>query len=165
MGLKRKVVRSSQVRILILGVSPNGKAIGFDPTTCRFDSYYPCLREVNKMYVIERYPKDVLEHAIRVSKLASEYGKDYETLGLLHDILEDTNTDIEEIPEELRNDLITLTHFADETYFKYIERIKKGSERAIKIKLCDIQDHLDNKETLKPSLEKRYLKAKELLLK
>ena len=120
---------------------------------------------IRVMYMIERYPKDVLEHAKRVSKLASKYGKDYETLGLLHDILEDTNTDIEEIPEELRNDLIIITHFADETYFEYIERIKKGSERAIKIKLCDIQDHLDNKETLKPSLEKRYLKAREILTK
>ena len=117
------------------------------------------------MYMIERYPKDVLEHAKRVAKLTSEYGKDYETLGLLHDILEDTNTDIEEIPEELQNDLITLTHFADETYFEYIERIKRAGKRAITIKLCDIQDHLDNKETLKSSLEKRYLKAKELLLK
>ena len=117
------------------------------------------------MYVIERYPKDVLEHALRVSKLASKYGKDYETLGLLHDILEDTNTDIEEIPEELRNDLVTLTRFYGETYFEYIERVKAGSKRAITVKLCDIQDHLDNKETLKPSLEKRYLKAKELLLK
>ena len=123
--------------------------------------------KVNKMYIIERYPKDVLEHAIRVSKLASKYGKDYETLGLLHDILEDTDTNIEEIPEdeEFISDLIALTRFADETYFEYIERIKRAGKRAITVKLCDIQDHLDNKETLKPSLEKRYLKAKELLLK
>ena len=119
------------------------------------------------MYVIERYPKDVLEHAIRVSKLTSKYGKDYETLGLLHEILEDTDTSIEEIPEdeEFVSDLIALTRFANETYFEYIERIKQAGKRAITVKLCDIQDHLDNKGTLKSSLEKRYLKAKELLLK
>ena len=158
----------------LLGVIYNFLRIWCNGSTSDFDSddigstpIVRGLREVNKMYVIERYPKDVLEHALRVSKLASKYGKDYETLGLLHDILEDTDTNIEEIPEdeEFISDLIALTRFADETYFEYIERIKRAGKRAITVKLCDIQDHLDNKETLKPSLEKRYLKAKELLLK
>ena len=148
-------------------VAKRSKAYDFDSYIRRFKSYHSCLREVNKMYVIERYPKDVLEHALRVSKLASKYGKDYETLGLLHDILEDTDTNIEEIPEdeEFISDLIALTRFANETYFEYIERIKRAGKRAITVKLCDIQDHLDNKETLKPSLEKRYLKAREILTK
>jgi len=117
------------------------------------------------MDIIERYPKDVLFHAKRVATLASTYGKDYELLGLLHDILEDTNTDVSELPEDIREDCITLTRRETETYFEYIERVGKGSKRAITIKLLDIEDHLNNKDTLKASLKKRYLKAKEMLNK
>lgn len=116
--------------------------------------------------LVERYPLNIREHVIRVSKLASVYGEDYEVLGLLHDILEDTDTLIEEVPEQYRDDLIALTRVSTETYFDYINRIINGdSKRAITIKLLDIKDHFDNKYTLKPSLEKRYSKARELLNK
>lgn len=115
------------------------------------------------MDITDRYPKDILEHAKRVAKLASKYGKDYEMLGLLHDILEDTNTKAEEIPENIREDCITLTRKDTETYSEYIDRVNNGSIRAIVVKLCDIEDHLNEKATLKPSLKPRYIRAKELL--
>lgn len=113
--------------------------------------------------IIERYPKDILEHAKRVAKLASKYGEDYELLGLLHDILEDTDTQPYELPEYIRDDCMTLTRDDNETYMEYIDRVKNGSKRAITIKLCDLEDHFNNKETLKESLKERYLKAKEIL--
>ncbi len=115
------------------------------------------------MDLIERYPLNIKIHAERVAKLAEIYGKDYQNVALLHDILEDTDTTEEEIPEEYREDIVTLTRKDTETYSEYIERVSKGSERAIIVKLLDIADHLSNKDTLKPSLEKRYLKAKEIL--
>ena len=86
------------------------------------------------------------------------------TVGLLHDIIEDTNTTLDELPEDIRIDIATLTRRSDETYFEYINRIKNnGSKRAITVKLCDINDHLNQKDTLKDSLKKRYLKAQEIL--
>jgi (p)ppGpp synthase/HD superfamily hydrolase len=117
------------------------------------------------MNLIERYPPDIKEHVTRVAISAITYGNDYETVALLHDILEDTETTEDELPEEYREDIITLTRKDTETYFDYIERVSRGSKRAITIKLLDIEDHLNNKETLKTSLEKRYLKAKNILMK
>lgn len=117
------------------------------------------------MKLIERYPPDIKEHVNRVAMLATTYGNDYEIVALLHDILEDTETREDEIPEEYREDIVTLTRKDTETYFEYIERVSKGSKRAITIKLLDIEDHLNNKNTLKESLEKRYLKAKKILMK
>lgn len=117
------------------------------------------------MELIERYPPDIKAHAKRVGELAKEYGNDYEIVALLHDILEDTETTEDELPAEYREDILTLTRKKTETYFEYIERVSKGSKRAITIKLLDIEDHLNNKDTLKASLEKRYLKAKDMLNK
>ena len=117
------------------------------------------------MELTERYPPDIKAHSKRVAELASQYGNDYEMVALLHDILEDTETTIDELPDEYKEDIITLTHKDTETYFEYIERVSKGSKRAITVKLLDLEDHLDNKDTLKPSLKKRYLKAKDILIK
>ena len=117
----------------------------------------------NLKKLINRYPLEIREHAERVAKYASLYGKDYERIGLLHDIIEDTNTILEEIPEDIREDINTLTRRKDEKYFDYIYRIKNGSKRAIIIKRLDIYDHLKQVKTLKPTLKKRYEKAKEIL--
>ena len=122
--------------------------------------------------IVERYPIDVMEHAERVMDLVRPFGKEYMMVALLHDIIEDTNTTIEELAlvESLDvkftiiDDISTLTRKPNQTYFEYIDYIvTKGNKRAKIIKYYDILDHLHNKATLKPSLEKRYLKAKELL--
>lgn len=119
--------------------------------------------------IVERYPIDVMEHAERVMNLVRPFGKDYMMVALLHDILEDTEVTYEDLSKALTydivNDIFTLTRSSDETYFEYIDRITKNTKRIIIIKYYDILDHLNNKETLKPSLEKRYLKAKEILEK
>ena len=122
--------------------------------------------------IVERYPIDVMEHAERVMNLVRPFGKEYMMVALLHDIIEDTNTTIEElalvesssIDFTIIDDIFALTRKPNQTYFEYIDYIvTKGSRRAKTIKYYDILDHLHNKITLKPSLEKRYLKAKELL--
>ena len=119
--------------------------------------------------IIERYPINVMEHAERIMNLVRPFGKDYMIIALLHDILEDTEVTTDDLfkalpyTSDIVNDIITLTRKSDETYFEYIERITISTRRVVVIKYYDILDHLNNKETLKPSLEKRYLKAKELL--
>lgn len=117
--------------------------------------------------IVERYPIDVLEHAERVMDLVRPFGKEYMMVALLHDILEDTETTYEDLlkvlPCDIVDDIFALTRKSDETYFEYIDRITKSAKSVIIIKYYDILDHLNNKETLKPSLKKRYLKAKELL--
>lgn len=116
-------------------------------------------------YVVNRYPKDIKAHAVRVADMCVKYGFDYMTVGLLHDIIEDTDTTLDELPEDIRIDIATLTRRSDETYFEYINRIKNyGSNRAITVKLYDIKDHLQQKDTLSKSLENRYLKARDILM-
>ena len=115
------------------------------------------------MNLVNRYPPDIREHAERVSRYAGLYGNDYALVGLLHDIIEDTNTTLDELPEDIREDIDTLTCRNDETYFGYINRVKKGSRRAIIVKRTDLYDHLKQTKTLKPSLKERYEKAMEIL--
>lgn len=115
--------------------------------------------------LVNRYPKDIKAHAVRVADMCIKHGFDYMIVGLLHDIIEDTDTTLDELPEDIRVDISTLTRRSDETYFEYINRIKNyGSNRAITVKLYDIKDHLQQKDTLNKSLENRYLKARDILM-
>ena len=117
--------------------------------------------------IVERYPIDIMEHAERVMNLVRPFGKDYMMVALLHDILEDTEVTYEDLSKALSYDIVddifTLTRKSNQTYFEYIDKITKSTKRAKIVKYYDILDHLHNKTTLKPSLEKRYLKAKEIL--
>lgn len=115
--------------------------------------------------LVNRYPKDIKAHAVRVADMCIKHGFDYMMVGLLHDIIEDTDTTLDELPEDIRVDISTLTRRSDEIYFEYINRIKNyGSNRAITVKLYDIKDHLQQKDTLSKSLENRYLKARDILM-
>lgn len=117
--------------------------------------------------IVERYPIDVLEHAERIEELVRPFGSEYMIVALLHDILEDTEVTYEDLskvlPYDIVNDIFVLTRKSNQTYFEYIDKIIRSPKRVIIIKYYDILDHLYNKATLKSSLEKRYLKAKELL--
>ena len=125
------------------------------------------VQDMNVNDIVERYPIDVMEHAERVMNLVRPFGKDYMMVALLHDILEDTEVTYEDLSKALSydivNDIFALTRKSDETYFEYIDRITKSAKRVVIIKYYDILDHLNNKATLKSTLIKRYLKAKELL--
>ena len=117
--------------------------------------------------IVKRYPIDVMEHAERIMNLVRPFGKDYMMVALLHDILEDTEVTYEDLSKVLSYDIIddifTLTRKSNQTYFEYIDRITRSTKRAKIVKYYDILDHLHNKATLKPTLEKRYLKAKKIL--
>ena len=119
--------------------------------------------------IVEKYPIDVMEHVERVMNLVKPFGKDYMMVALLHDILEDTEVTYEDLlktlPYVIVDAIFALTRKSDETYFEYIDRITRSTKRAKIVKYYDILDHLHNKATLKPTLEKRYLKAKEILEK
>lgn len=127
------------------------------------------------MDLYERLPQSVKEHSKRVAFLTDYYtmssGLSPEVchkcfvIGLLHDLLEDTEFTAEDIQQnDIREAVVILTRKADETYFEYIQRIIDSDNKyAYFVKLTDISDHLLQIETLTPSLKDRYEKALRML--
>ena len=132
----------------------------------------------------ETYHKDQVDkagdpyinHVIRVGTLAGISGKTaVETsrliaIGLLHDILEDTElteVDLRRLhPDPVVCDtVVILTRKKDETYAEYIKRVKQDRLATI-VKLADLEDHLHSTSrfVLLASLSKRYQKARQTLL-
>ena len=86
----------------------------------------------------------------------------------LHDILEDTDFGLfalqMEMGETVANGVEILTRRMQESYAEYIQRIADSKNPVvIGIKLADLQDHLERKDSLPASLEMRYKKAQEWL--
>lgn len=91
---------------------------------------------------------DKLEHSIRVGALARRQGTDYATVGLLHDMLEDSDVTLEELRDagvtEDEIAAIQLLTRGPEPYEEYIAGVAHSENRlAISVKLCDLLDHLD----------------------
>lgn len=91
-------------------------------------------------------------------------------VAILHDVLEDTFVSKEELegyfPKEVIEPLVLLTRSTHDTYFEYIKNIC-SNPIAKKVKIEDIKHNLvferiQNK-TRNEKLEKRYLKALEIL--
>ncbi len=91
-------------------------------------------------------------------------------VAILHDVLEDTFVSKEELeryfPKEVIEPLVLLTRSTHDTYFEYIKNIC-SNPIAQKVKMEDIKHNLvferiQNK-TRNEKLEKRYLKALEIL--
>lgn len=91
-------------------------------------------------------------------------------VAILHDVLEDTFVSKEELegyfPKEVIEPLVLLTRSTHDTYFEYIKNIC-SNPIAPKVKIEDIKHNLvferiQNK-TRNEKLEKRYLKALEIL--
>ena len=115
----------------------------------------------SRLFAQRVLPADTFRHAERVAQMLPPAFQD---VAYLHDVIEDTEYDTLALSGfATKNDLYVvdiLTRKETQTYFEYIDFIAISKNRkAIMVKLADITDHLEQKATLKPSLEKRYLKA------
>ena len=89
-------------------------------------------------------------------------------VGVLHDVIEDTESDIDEIicfieiTSEEEDALVALTHLKNEPYIDYINRIANSNKLAINVKLNDLihnmsgerMNKLDEKTQIR--LKKKY---------
>ena len=121
----------------------------------------------------ERLPSDKFEHSLRVMAYAIDLVKNYDitcatyvyVIALLHDVVEDTDTTVEEIEKEfgkyVGNCVRILTHNKGiETYPEYIDRIMSSNFAEAKlVKHADMKDHLAQKETLTPRLKEKYFEV------
>lgn len=92
--------------------------------------------------------EDKFQHSIRVARLASRQGSSYGTVGLLHDVFEDSDATEDDIRaagvSESELAAIELLTRRTETYDEYIATLAGSGDRlAISVKLCDLLDHLD----------------------
>lgn len=127
----------------------------------------------------KHYDANTFAHAMRVACISTHLysGENDGTIfisALCHDLLEDTSLTREDLVEQLYSP-INLTNYIDcvdtieeltrnkkeETYSEYIQRIKDIGcyTHARIIKIADLKDHLEQKDTLKESLKDRYIEA------
>lgn len=90
-------------------------------------------------------------------------------VALLHDVIEDTNTSLEEIKKNGFNDEIVealnlLTHKDNLDYFEYIKKIS-NNKLARKVKIADIKHNMDltRLNEVTPEDKNRYEKYKKCL--
>lgn len=113
--------------------------------------------------------KPYIYHPMRVSKGA--ISKDGKIVGLLHDVLEDTDyteSDMKFLSEDQQEALRLLNHEKSVDYFEYVKALK-ANPIAREVKLSDLADNMNLKRLNNPTekdferLEK-YKKAREILL-
>ena len=111
-------------------------------------------------------------HPIRISLVFTDWR--LRVIALLHDVIEDTDYAIKDLPISLKSPEIVdaieaITHRKDEPYLKYIDRVKENTlARAVKIK--DIRDNLlpsrldDLPLGVQQRLRNKYAKALHILI-
>ncbi len=100
---------------------------------------------------------DYINHPLTVAK--SMETDDEIIVALLHDVVEDTDTTIDDLKEAGFNDnvlnaLATITKSDDESYDEYVQRVKKNPI-ATKVKLADLKHNSDLSRIKNPT-EKDY---------
>lgn len=92
-------------------------------------------------------------HPLRVANRVTSYGYKYECVGLLHDIIEDTQVDKEYllsqgVDSDIVDAVVILTKTEDMSYEDYLDRVK-NNEYARQVKIADMIDNLSDNPTIK----------------
>lgn len=118
---------------------------------------------------LDKAGKPYILHPLRV--MLQMETEDEQIVGVLHDIVEDTEITLEEIEElygpVIREGVDAMTRRADETYFQYIDRCKRNPIGR-KVKIADTRDNLSPARLAQLPIEtqgvaKRYEKALQIL--
>ena len=127
-----------------------------------------------KKFAKDRLSSDKFEHCLRVMEYTRDTAKIYgisdlnfrlAIVALLHDVVEDSDTTLDEIEKEFsrytRNCVEVLTHDKENmSYPEYIDLIMNCPlPEAKAVKHADMKDHLAQKETLIPKLKEKYFEV------
>lgn len=124
------------------------------------------------------YSNNGLKHALRVAEYVYKNNmidNNIKTLcvalAIMHDLIEDTNVEIMDIIAYFDNHIAEcldlLTKDKNEDYNKYLMDIKECSKLCPEVywvKIADIKDHLNLKNTLTNRLKEKYLNGLAILL-
>ena len=116
---------------------------------------------------LDRVGERYIYHVLRVTMLVKEAGgTDLEiAAAALHDVVEDTDTSLEELAQLFSPEVATLvdalSRREDEGYIEYVERCVAGGPSAVRIKQADLTDN-SNPERLArmPSEQREELRAR-----
>lgn len=95
---------------------------------------------------VDKAGKDYINHPLRVMEMGKD--KNEKIVGVLHDVVEDSDWTFEMLEEEgfapeIIEALRCLTKLSkDEDYEHFMTRVK-SNKLAMKVKLCDLVDNLD----------------------
>jgi (p)ppGpp synthase/HD superfamily hydrolase len=115
-----------------------------------------------------------IAHPTAVSLAVRGYGLDHEVVGLLHDVLEDSDWTAAALtaagfPKAVVDALELLTHPAHEPYVAYVDRlVASGNRLAMRVKLADLRHNLARLHRLpldaQDRLRGKYLPAERKLV-
>lgn len=98
---------------------------------------------------VDKGGKPYILHCLHVmNKLKYEKDEELMIVGVLHDLVEDTDYTLEDLTELGFSERVTtllnlLTHKEGVDYMTYIEQIKSNSECAVKVKIQDLRHNSD----------------------
>lgn len=106
--------------------------------------------------------RPAFSHAERVAGKLDLNGA---TLAYLHDLVEDTQLTLPAVDAifgpDMAGEVDALTRRDGEVYADYVGRVCRASTVARRVKLADIEDHLDHVSDIPESLANRYRKARD----
>ena len=126
------------------------------------------------------YDEKNYQHAMRVAgyvasnlSIPQNFRNDCVCLAIMHDLIEDTAFEARDLPDHyvnFRNALILLTKPKDMDYTDYCRQLSSNQGHnsaalcAYWVKLADMKDHLNLKDTLTDKLKAKYLEGLAILL-
>ncbi len=96
------------------------------------------------LYQLDKSGKPYIEHPRTVASMVE--GENCKITAFLHDIVEDTNIDIEilktNFPNEVVEAILAMTHSLGEDYFNYVRRVKTNAIAKV-VKVADLTHNMD----------------------
>ena len=113
---------------------------------------------------LDKAGKPYLYHCHAVAQAARKFGYKYEIVGVLHDIVEDTDCTLDEIREafgaEISEAVDAMTHREGEGYFsEYLARVEENAIAKV-VKLCDAQHNFSRVEQIGDDVKREGMKSK-----
>lgn len=116
---------------------------------------------------IRKNGESYINHCIRVSEMAKEHSPEAAIVGMLHDVIEDSNINYKYLERYfdiyILGALHLITKRKEQTYLNYILNIKQNlyhgqdsGDWAYQVKLCDLEDNLNGATG---TLRDKYLMA------
>ena len=119
--------------------------------------------------VMDKSREPYILHPITVANSIGMPDGDLKVIALLHDVVEDSDVTLQDLEDEGFNENVVeavdaLTRRIEESYFQYIDRVKKNPF-AVVVKKADLKHNMSRNRNFKISdnLRKKYEKAEAIL--